>query len=423
MSRINVLVFPCGSEVGLEIAQALGLSLHVCLYGASSRDDHGRQLYARYAELPNIADVDFDTRFAELLARWKIDLLFASHDSVMEYLAPRIAQWGVQLVNGDPRTARIARSKLASYGFFEGEPWVPECFPSLDQVPAWPVLLKPDRGQGGQGVTLAQSRAEAELALAQLEQPLICEYLPGAELTVDCFSDWRGHLLYVGPRSRERVVGGIAMRSRRVYAENAIRQIATRINERLTLRGPWFFQVKQDIAGVWKILELSCRLSSCSVVHRVAGVNLPLMAVQDFMQREQRVLEESRVILVERRLVSVAELDYAFDSVYLDFDDTLVCDGLANPRAMRFVYRLLEMGKRLILLTRHDGYLPAALARARIAETLFDEIIHLRAGESKSSVIQGTAIFVDNHFPERLEVARSRGIPVFDVDALELLFP
>lgn len=423
MSRINVLVFPCGSEVGLEIARALGLSLHVRLHGASSRDDHGRQLFDRYAELPNIADVEFDERFAELLERWEIDLLFACHDSVMEYLAPRIAQWNVHLVNGDPLTARVARSKQASYELFADESWVPRHFACVDHVPAWPVLLKPDQGQGGQGVTLVRSRAEAELAIAGLSQPLICEYLPGLELTVDCFSDWRGRLLFVGPRSRERVVGGIAMRSRRVCADDAIQEIAARINERLTLRGPWFFQVKQDSAGVWKLLELSCRLSSSSVVHRVAGVNLPLMAVQDFMQRDQLVLEESRVTLVERRLASVAELDYAFESVYLDFDDTLVCDGSANPQAMRFIYRLLAMGKRLILLTRHDGYLSSALARARIAETLFDDIIHLRAGEPKSSVIQGRAIFVDNHFPERLEVARTLGIPVFDVDTLEMLFP
>lgn len=90
---------------------------------------------------------------------------------------------------------------------------------------------------------------------------------------------------------------------------------------------------------------------------------------------------------------------------------------------MRFAYRLLEMGKRLILLTRHAGDLRAALAEARIAESLFERIIHLREGEAKSSAIEGEAIFIDNHFPERLDVARNCGIPVFDVDALELLFP
>jgi len=421
MKRINVLVFPCGSEVGLEIHGALERSIHVDLFGASSRDDHGRLAFERYAELPNIAEANFDDRFAELLARWNIQLVFATHDSVLAYLAPRMAAWRAYLVNGDPHSTQIARSKAATYALFDAEDWLPKLFLGLDEVQRWPVLLKPDQRQGGQGVTLVTDRVAAEVAVAALDQPLICEHLPGEELTVDCFSNWRGHLLYIGPRTRERVVGGIAMRSRRLPVSQEVRRIANVIHGRLKLRGPWFFQLKRDEHGVYKLLEISCRLSSSSVVHRVAGVNLPLMAVQDFMTRDLKVLDEPRVRLVERRLTSHAELAYTFDTVYMDFDDTLVCDGRANPQAMRFAYRVLEMGKRLILLTRHAGNVEAALAEARIAASLFDEIIHLRSGEPKSSVVEGAAIFIDNHFPERMDVAMSRGIPVFDVDALELL--
>ncbi|MCQ4261252.1 carbamoyl-phosphate synthase large subunit [Stutzerimonas stutzeri] len=423
MKRINVLVFPCGSEVGLEIQRALARSIHVDLHGASSRDDHGRLAFERYIELPNIVDADFDERFAELLAGWDIQLVFATHDSVLAYLAPRMAAWRVHLVNGDPQSTQIARSKAATYALLAGEDWLPRLFAGLDEVERWPVLLKPDQRQGGQGVTLVTDRMAAEVALATLDQPLICEYLPGEELTVDCFSDWRGQLLYIGPRSRERVVGGIAMRSRRIPVTQEVGRIAKAIHGRLKFRGPWFFQLKRDEQGGYKLLEVSCRLSSSSVVQRVAGVNLPLMAVQDFMARDLKVLDEPRVVLVERCLASHAVLAYAFDTVYMDFDDTLVCGGRANPQAMRFAYRVLEMGRRLVLLTRHEGSLEAALAEARIAESLFDEIIHLRSGEPKSSVVEGAAIFIDNHFPERLDVALNRGIPVFDVDALELLFP
>jgi hypothetical protein len=60
-----------------------------------------------------------------------------------------------------------------------------------------------------------------------------------------------------------------------------------------------------------------------------------------------------------------------------------------------------------------------ALGEARIDPHLFAEIIHLDNGEKKSAFIHGRAIFVDNHFPERLDVATTCGIPVFDVDALE----
>jgi hypothetical protein len=36
--------------------------------------------------------------------------------------------------------------------------------------------------------------------------------------------------------------------------------------------------------------------------------------------------------------------------------------------------------------------------------------------------VRAPAIFIDNHFPERLDVSRRHGIPVFDVDAMDLLF-
>lgn len=423
MSKARVLVFPCGTEVGLEIAAALGQSLHVELYGASSRKDYGALAFARYAEVPNIAASDFDARFHRLLFEWGIDLVFASHDSVQAYLAPRIEGWGACLVNGDPETAHIARSKAATYELFGDMAWCPRVYDDIGCIDSWPVVVKPDQGQGGQGVRLAHTSTELAVALTAMRQPLTCEYLPGEELTVDCFTDRHGRLLYLGPRSRERVVGGIAMSSRRIVSDAQLQHVAEIIGLRLRLRGPWFFQLKRDLQGQWKLLELSCRLSSSSVVHRVAGVNLPLMAVQDHMGRDLTVLESVRVSGVERRVTTGAVLDYDFDTACFDLDDTLLCDGMANPGAMRLAYRLLQLGKRLVLLTRHpDDPLPA-LEAAHIPATLFERIVHLRQGEPKSAYIPLPAIFIDNHFPERLEVSRRLGIPVFDVDSLDLLAP
>jgi hypothetical protein len=420
MAAVNVLVFPCGSENASEIHQALMHSIHVNLFGASSVDDHGRFLFARYVgDLPRIDAPDFDAKFASLLAQWGIQLVFATHDSVQHYLSARVAAWNVALVNGDTNASLTSRQKSLTYGLFSDQPWTPTVYRSVEHVQHWPVVVKPDMGQGGQGVSLVQTAAQADAASAQLEAPLLVEYLPGEEITVDCFTDRNRRIVWVGPRTRERVRAGIAMRCRPLTLSAEIETIAQLINQRLTLRGPWFFQLKKDHGGAWKLLEISCRVAGAMVTQRARGVNLPLMAVLDFMRRDVMALPLSGVNLVERRITTLAQLDEDFDTVYVDFDETVIKDGKAIPSTLYFLYRMLDKGKRLVLITRHVGNPLDALGEARIDPKLFDEIIHLDNGEKKSAFIHGRAIFVDNHFPERLDVATTCGIPVFDVDALE----
>jgi hypothetical protein len=420
MAAVNVLVFPCGSENASEIHQALMHSIHVNLFGASSVDDHGRFLFARYVgDLPRIDAPEFDAKFASLLAQWGIQLVFATHDSVQHYLSARVAAWNVALVNGDTNASRTSRQKSLTYGLFSDQPWTPTVYRSVEHVQHWPVVVKPDMGQGGQGVSLVQTAAQADAASAQLEAPLLVEYLPGEEITVDCFTDRNRRIVWVGPRTRERVRAGIAMRCRPMPLSAEVETIAHLINQRLTLRGPWFFQLKKDHRGAWKLLEISCRVAGAMVTQRARGVNLPLMAVLDFMRRDVMALPLSGVNLVERRITTLAQLDEDFDTVYVDFDETVIKDGKAIPSTLYFLYRMLDKGKRLVLITRHVGDPLHALVEARIDSKLFDEIIHLDNGEKKSAFIHGRAIFVDNHFPERLDVATTCGIPVFDVDALE----
>ena len=182
---VRVLVFPAGTEVGLEIGRALERSLNVRLHGAGSRDDHGALAFARYATLPSIADPDFDARFAALLAHWEIELVFASHDDVQEYLAPRIAAWGAGLVNGDPQACQVARSKSATLAAFADLEWTPHRHHDVAAIDRWPVAVKPDRGQGGQGFTRAADATALAQAMAGVEQPLVTEFLPGEEITLD----------------------------------------------------------------------------------------------------------------------------------------------------------------------------------------------------------------------------------------------
>jgi len=421
-SKINVLVFPCGAENGCEIFQSLRYSLHVKLFGATSIEDHGRFAFDNYiGGLPSIHEPGFDEAFVELVRSHDVQLVFPTHDTVAEYLAPRASGFGIQLVNGDPITSSTARRKSATYHLFSDCPWTPDVFSDLDDTPpSFPIVVKPDRGQGGQGVTLVHNRQEAFAAAQSIVDPLFVEYLPGKELTVDCFTDRFRRLVWIGPRTRERVRAGISMRSARVEVDDRLRDMAQTINTRLTLRGPWFFQVKQDAKGQWKLLEVACRVAGSMVFQRARGINLPLMAVHDFMERDLLPLANPFINLIERNIATRAQLDYSFDHVFVDLDDTLIMEGKALPKILAFLHQCANEGKSIHLITRHPQNPAETLQQSKIAHNLFDSIIHLTNGQPKSDFVYGKAIFIDNHFPERLEVAQSKMIPVFDTDAVEL---
>ncbi|WP_242540433.1 ATP-grasp domain-containing protein [Trinickia mobilis] len=325
------------------------------------------------------------------------------------------------LVNGNPRSAALARRKSATHRRFAGADWVPRVFDSLEEISEWPVIVKPDLGQGGVGVTLVHGLREARDAMQKMQDPVLVEYLPGAEITVDCFTDRKRKLVWIGPRTRERVRAGITMRSRLLDATPDIEAIAREINDALELRGPWFFQLKADGNGRWKLLEMSCRVAGTMVAQRARGINLPLMAVQDFLERDLIALENPHVKLVERNIATRAELDFEYDTVFVDLDDTLILNGFAVPQTMAFLYQSIAAGKKIVLLTRHRFDVAKTLASARIDSGIFERIVVVRDDESKADYVTPTSIFIDNHFPERLNVAKKRAIPVLDVDMVEFL--
>src|SRR5690606_23344501 len=188
----RILVFPCGSEIGLEIHRALCYSTHFELIGASSADDHGRFVYDNYVGgLPFHDSPDFAPRLAEIIQTHRIDALYPTMDAVAETLQDLAERLGVRVIGSPAAVTRICASKTLTYDTLDGLVPIPARYPDLAAVPAYPVFIKPDRGYGSRHAARADDAAGAAALLAR--QPgrdmLILEYLPGREWTVDCFSD------------------------------------------------------------------------------------------------------------------------------------------------------------------------------------------------------------------------------------------
>jgi predicted ATP-grasp superfamily ATP-dependent carboligase len=416
----RVLVFPCGSEIALEIERSLRYAKEVELWGASSTSDHGQYAFANYVDgVPFVDDDGFVEAINRIVEEHEIDFIFPAHDSVVLALAQRRADLRAVLLTSDVETCEITRSKAATYRALSGAVRVPATYsPGSEMV--FPVFLKPDVGQGSKGVLKAFSLAEVEVALGKDPSLLVLEYLPGDEFTVDCFTNAGGELLFAQPRTRSRVSNGISVRSSTVELPEAV-AMARRINESLSLRGAWFFQVKRDEAGELALLEVAPRIAGTMGVSRLLGANLPLLTLLDAQGNPVTVLPGAYRVEVDRALTSRFHLDISFDTAFVDFDDTIALQRGVNAALMAVLYDFVSRGVRLVLVTRHAADLSESLRRHRIDPGLFDDVIHLVAGEPKSSSITAGSIFIDDSFNERQGVARSVGIPVFDVgEALEL---
>ncbi|MDR3054344.1 MAG: ATP-grasp domain-containing protein [Zoogloeaceae bacterium] len=421
--KTNILIFPGEAENAFELFQALRYSTRFAVWGASSRPGFGNLLFPHYRDdLPNIGDSDFLPVFNRFLAENEIDLIFPTHDDVALYLAEYSESLNARIIGSDLACARLCREKSKLYAALRAEPFCPLTYTNPAEVNNWPVFVKPDKGQGGVGCTRPNNADELVRALAQTPEPVICEYLPGQELTVDCFTNRHGELLFVGPRSRDVVKMGIAFVSRALPLDPAIAQIATTLNSVLKPRGLWFFQTREDAQGQPKLMEASCRAAGTMSVYRQLGVNFPLLAAYDALGMEVRILKNDMRLTLRRRLESRYVLDCAYQTVYVDYDDTLIVDGRVNTLLMQFLYACLNQGKRLVMLSRHPGNLREDMKKFRIAPELFDKIVHLPEGTNKADFIDDkNAVFIDNLFCEREAVLLQTGIPVFDVDAVEAL--
>ena len=417
-TAINVLVFPAGETNAIELHDALATCVNINLYGASSKERHGRFVFENYtAGLPLITDASFLTEFNSFLVEKKIDVIFPTHDTVALFMAENRKRIKARVLVSDVKTAEICRDKIKTYALFSDCPFCPAVY---DAPPyPYPVFVKPKNGQGGVGARLV---ARSEDLSANLEDFVVCEYLPGEEYTVDCLTDAHGKLLVVSPRSRLRLMAGVCVSGQTEAVSPEIAEIAETLNRRLSFVGLWYFQIKKNADGNWKLLEISARCASSMCLTRVRGLNLPLLSVYAAMGYDVTAEPNAVGITMDRALISRYKIDYHYETVYFDFDDTLTVRGKVNLRAIWFLYQCRNWCKKVVLLTKHERELADSMARYAIHPALFDEIVHIAPEEHKADHINPqNAIFIDNAYQERADVYRRHGIPVFDVDAIEVL--
>ena len=399
----NILVFPCGSEIALEVYRSVKNSTHFNLIGASSIDDHGKFVFENYVGgLPFITAPEFIPAIKKVVADNAIDAIYPAMDAVIEILKKNENEIGCKVIASDVETTQICLSKTKTYKALGGTVKIPRILSAykLLQVgdSAFPIFAKPDIGYGSRGAKKITSVEDLKAHMDQYPSCILSEFLPGKEYTVDCFTASDGELLFAAARERSRIMNGISVNTKPVK-ENAeeFEDFAKKINGAIKFRGAWFYQVKRNVDGELTLLEVASRFGGSSSLFRAQGINFALM-----------------------------KLSLKYGEVFVDFDDCVYLEKqFVNDALMAFLYRCVNNGIKVTLLSRHDdvklGKLDDLLDKLRIRQ-VFDRIIHLDPSQKKIDFIDNTdSIFIDDSFAERKAVADKFHIPVFSLDMVEAL--
>ncbi|MDC0933962.1 ATP-grasp domain-containing protein [Gammaproteobacteria bacterium] len=424
MNNIVVGVFPSGSEVSIEVSRALGFIRNIKLIGLASIKDYGSVAFPEnYDNLPFYKDTNFIKELRKVVRHYGITFLIPGMDEVGYLLKSNEHEVGCEVVYASLNTAEILRKKSSTYKALAGVVPTPKML-EWEEISSshLPIFTKPDVGYGSRGAQKIESIEEfLKLTLIQKETNIFTEYLPGTELTVDCFSEMNSDLLFAGPRVRERTRIGISVATKPIPLSTEIRNIAVAISKKLNMSGCWFFQLKQDVNNAYKVQEVAGRLSGSMAMYRLLGVNFILL---DLYQRNGIEVSIPRLIGGEFRLERAFDVSLVgsicVDSVYVDLDDCLVLRNSINTKLISFLFACLNRSLPIYLVTRHAGDLSETLKAFRISQ-IFSEVYHLKNNEDKYTYIEHlNPLFIDDSFQERSSVRENIfGSTVMSPDMLD----
>ena len=420
------MIFPGGTEVGMEIYKSLVNCKFINLFSVSSRVvNHAPYIYKDHFYIDDIYSEHWLNQLNEILIDNKIDYIFPANSYVIDKLSKHRSEIKAALILNSNEVLRIVRSKSKTYNELTDIVPVPKIYKSISEIKILPVFVKPDNAYGAQGAEKIDNGDYLSSFFVKKDNYLVMEYLPGDEYTVDCCSDADGKLIFCEGRTRQRVRMGTSMHSEPAGSElnQYFHSIAGQISERIKITGAWFFQMKKDAEGALKLLEVETRIAGTMAFHRTKGINLPLLHFYIMIGHNVDLLPNRFAHIIDRALTNRYSCDLSYDSVYVDLDDTIIVHDKINTELIKFLYQCINENKELILLSKSlQNDKMKYLADRRIAD-LFDSIIWLDENQSKADFVDKSKnpIFIDDSFSQRKEVSQKLGIPTFDPSMIEIL--
>lgn len=409
---MKILIIPGTNGCASEVINSISTMKGVELYGGGSDLEKSKSFpYREFFYLPDIEDRD--AAIAALIniisfSETTFDFVFFTHDQWIYEVREIPEMHNTVFLRHNPRAIQITSFKSQTYKELMRFLRVPKVYLENETIENFPIYAKPDRGQGSRGGFKIESEKEFKDCVNKPEYLgfVYTEFLGGPEYTIDCFSGTDGKLLFVSPRVRSLVSGGISLETK-IVVNPEFAEVANVISNHLKLSGAWFFQMKEGANQSLTLLEVGLRPAGASGIQRLLGVNQAMAWIYQASGNDVKILETNWSVSVSPTVDGKRFLfDREFNSIFVDFDDTLIVNDQLNTQLLGYLGKSRAAGVHVALISRHKGDLRERINVLGIAD-FFDDIFHLVDLEPKSSILKsftGFMLFIDDSFSEREEV-------------------
>jgi carbamoyl-phosphate synthase large subunit len=425
-NNLNILIFPSGSGVAKEIFDSLKYIRWINIIGSDFNDKNFSYYEFKNLELdaPFIKDENDTILYLKnIIKKHNIDCIYPAFDSMLVFLKNKEKELDVKIICSPIETCNLCISKLKTYNLLHNFIKTPKIL-DINTIDNYPVFIKPDKGYGSRDSFKINNKDELLFYTKKINDYIICEYLPGDEFTIDCFTSKKNGLLFCEARKRVKAVNGLSILTEHCDIPE-IKNIACIINEKIIFEGSWFFQVKYNNENKLTLLEIAPRIPGAAALHRAYCFNAPLLSIYehyniniDYIPINNYTNNISCYKITENKY----NLNLLYDVVYIDLDDTIIIKNKVNTKIIQFLYYIKNENKRIILITRNnDPY--SYLKKYKITEELFDNIILINNKNDKKSsfITEKNSIFIDDSYSEREDVRNICKINVFNCDIINVL--
>lgn len=297
MREINVLITAASRRVPLiqaftQALERLGIVGHVITTDMNPFSP-GLFFSDRHYIVPLTTDPRYIPIIKSICFKERIHLLIPTIDDEIPLFglhSHTFREMGVWVAVSRHRTGSLCADKhrtarfLDQRGIAAARTWLPSHleFSALK----YPLFLKPRCGRGSVGAHPIADEEELKFYLQKVDDPVVQEFLPGREFTLDVLADFDGNLISVVPRERLVIRSGVTDRGK-TWKSPSLISLGERAARALSIVGPANIQVMWNDPEA-KVFEVNPRFSGGIPLTIAAGADFPSWLVRMRLGRKVR---------------------------------------------------------------------------------------------------------------------------------------